>query len=387
LQLAEGPYGFDEWVAERVLRRSIDSNIVRGRRVVHPVWVAFTTYQAYNRWGGNDMYGGDNGVRSNKVSFDRPYDLYGGTQFLFSGDFQLICWLERNGYSVTYAASEDTHLRPWLMNGRKLFLVAHHDEYWSQSMRNNVKSWMSSGKSLAFLSSNNIYWRVRFEPSIEGVPNRIMTCYKIAATDPNQSEQTVRYVELGQSEIEIEGVEFAGNGTLIPDWIVTNANHWMYANSGVVNGTRINGLVGYEWDHYLPSAPAGTVILSASPAVSDYDGPQTQNAVVRQTGSESVVFAAGAIAFAAFLGGTVAPGEEPVVSQMVVNLLTRIGIQPGVTELENTTTTTTTTTKPTTTPPRAAATPAESNSPAKSRVDAPSAAVGSSSPRRPASSG
>ncbi len=350
------------------------------------VQVAFTTYQAYNTWGGNDMYGGTNGLRANKVSFDRPYDLYGGTQFLFSGDFQMICWLERYGYAVTYVANEDTHLRPWLMNGRKLFLVAHHDEYWTQSMRNNVKSWMSSNKSLAFLSANNIYWRVRFEPNSSGAPNRIMACYKIGSTDPNQQETTIRYVGLGQSEIEIQGVEFAGNGTLIPDWIVANSRHWMYANTGVVNGTRIDGLVGYEWDRYLPSAPAGTEILSASPAVSDYDGLQTQNAVIRETSNGSVVFAAGAIAFASFLGGPVAPAEEPVVSQMMVNLLNRIGVLPSEEEESDVTTTTTTTTPPISTG-RSAATPANANGSGNARVGAPGAASVESAARRPASSG
>jgi hypothetical protein len=342
--------------------------------------IPFTTYQAYNSWGGKSMYYGDDGRRADRVSSDRPYDLYAGTQHLFYGDFQLICWLERNGYPVTYVASEDTHTRPDLMNGRKLFLVAHHDEYWSQSMRNNLKSWLASGKSLAMASCNNIYWRVRYENSTSGVPNGVMACFKIASTDPNQSELSVRYVELGQSEVELEGVEYEGNGPTPVSWVVSNASHWIYEGTGVVNGTVLPNLVGTEWDNWTPAAPSDTQIIAASPAVSIYEGPQTHNAVVRETAAGSVVFSAGSLFFAMFYGGPVAPAESPVVSRMTRNLLARIGISSG--EPPPPPVTTTLPPQPTT-PQRPVAGPSDV-APSKDRDSAPAANGVAPSGRRPA---
>jgi hypothetical protein len=340
--------------------------------------IPFSTYQAYNTWGGKSMYYGDDGKRADRVSSDRPYDLYAGTAHLFYGDFQLICWLERNGYPVTYVASEDTHSRPDLMNRRKLFLVAHHDEYWSQSMRNNLKSWLGSGKSLAMASSNNIYWRVRYESSDSGVPNRVMACWKIRATDPNQSELSIRFVDLGQSEIELEGVEYEGNGPTAVDWVVTNAGHWIYAGTGVSNGTVLPSLVGPEWDTWLPSAPSDTQIIAASPAVSQYEGPQTHNAVVRETAAGSVVFSAGSLFFAMFYGGPVAPAESPVVSKMTKNLLARVGISPGAPPPP----VTTTTLAPQPTPPRPVAGASATPTP-QARIAAGGATAPATSVRRP----
>jgi hypothetical protein len=341
--------------------------------------IPFSTYQAYNTWGGKSMYYGADGKRADRVSSDRPYDLYAGTAHLFYGDFQLICWLERNGYPVTYVASEDTHARPDLMNRRKLFLVAHHDEYWSQSMRNNLKSWLGSGKSLAMASCNNIYWRVRYESSESGVANRVMACWKIAATDPNQSELSVRFVELGQSEVELEGVEYEGNGPTAVSWVVTNAGHWIYAGTGVSNGTVLPNLVGTEWDAWIPAAPKDTQIIAASPAVSVYEGPQTHNAVVRETAAGSVVFSAGSLFFAMFYGGPVAPAESPVVSKMTKNLLTRIGIGPG----DPPPPVTTTTRAPQPTPTRAVAGSSANPAP-KGRIAAGGATAPAPSVRRPA---
>jgi hypothetical protein len=284
--------------------------------------IPFTTYQAYNGWGGKNLYGGADGVRAKKVSFDRPYEANGGTQYLFAGDQQMILWLEKNGYDVSYATSHDTHTNASLMDGRRVFLSVYHDEYWSQTMRNNLTSWIGAARNVGFLSANNLYWRVRFEPSTAGASNRVMACYKDPALDPNTSEPTILFSEVGQSESQIEGIEFSSFGDVNAPWVVTNANHWIYAGTGVSNGTQIAGLVGTEWDGQAPVTPAGTTIIAASPTTGAY-GPSVQAAAIRETASGGVVFDAGTIRFPMLLGGAYSPGEDARVARMVQNFFSR----------------------------------------------------------------
>ncbi len=342
--------------------------------------IPFTTYQAYNVWGGKSLYLGADSVKANKVSFDRPYVANGGTQFLFVGDHQMIAWLERNSYAMSYAASSDTHQTSTLMNNHRVFLSVYHDEYWSQSMRNNLVSWISGGKSMGMLSANNIYWRVRFEPNGAGDSDRVMTCYKNAATDPNTSQPTILFSEVGQNEAQIEGLEFAGFGDVNAPWVVTNSGHWIYAGTGVANGSQIAGLVGTEWDRASSLAPSDTQLIASSPTVGVY-GASTAAAAVREPVAGQVLFTAGTIRFPMYFGGYNSPGEDIRVGQMMRNFLARIGSSEP--PPPTTTTTTTTTPPPTTSGPRPPAppTPLAQPQPRVPSAVVPSAPTG---PRTPA---
>jgi hypothetical protein len=185
-------------------------------------------------------------------------------------------------------------------------------------------SWINAGKSMSMLSANNIYWRVRFESSGSGVADRTMVCYKDATVDPNKTEPTTLFSEVGQNESQIEGLQFAGFGDFTAPWVVTNAGHWIYSGTGVANGTSIPGLVGTEWDKASPSAPADTQVIAASPTKGVY-GPSTHAAAVREPRAGQVLFTAGSIRFPMFFGGYNSPGEDARVSRMFTNVLARIG--------------------------------------------------------------
>jgi Bacterial Ig domain len=291
--------------------------------------IPFATYQAYNHWGGKNMYHGDDGVPAKVVSYDRPYDESGGAGHLFRGDFQVLGWLEKNNYPVTYATSLDIHRTPTLMQGRKLLLSVFHDEYWSQTMRNNVVSWIGQGKSLAFLSSNNLYWRVRFGASAAGVANRTMACYK-GFPEPSP-EQTILFSDLGQSEAQITGVEYAGlnypSGDA--DWIVTNANHWIYAGTGLTNGSHIAGVIGGEWDRVNAQTPSDTTILATVPMVDIDLGPTPQHTVVRDLANGAVVFNASTWKYGMYFGGQLSIREDLAIGKITRNLLSHVGVGPG----------------------------------------------------------
>ena len=109
--------------------------------------VAVTTYQAYNNWGGKSLYGfnstGDE--RANVVSFDRPYERWDGAGGFFDGDYNMIRWLEREGYDVTYVTSLDVQQSPSIFNNRPVFVSNFHDEYWSTPMRDNLVAAQAAG--------------------------------------------------------------------------------------------------------------------------------------------------------------------------------------------------------------------------------------------------
>jgi hypothetical protein len=311
--------------------------------------IPFTTYQAYNYWGGKNMYTGEDGKPAQVVSFDRPYYDLGGTGHLFNGDHQVLSWLEKNGYPITYAASSDTHRRPDLLNGRKVLLSVYHDEYWSQSVRNNVVSWIGSGKSLAMFSANNIYWRVRFESNAAGLPDRLMSCFK--GYPEASAEKSILFADLGQSEAQIEGVEFAGAAYDDSDWVVTNANHWIYANTGLNNGDRIAGVIGGEWDRSVAQTPSDTTTIAYTPKLSIDYGPTSSSSVVRDVASGATVFAASSIKFGLFFGGAYSRREDPNITKIVSNLFAHLGITTGTQPPPPTTTQPPTTQPPTTQPP------------------------------------
>jgi hypothetical protein len=89
------------------------------------------------------------------------------------------------------------------------------------------------------------------------------------------------------------------------DYVVSNASDPYYASTGLKNGDRLTGLVGYEWDGLLNngSTPEGLVVLSSSPVraqgllpqLPPGTNPEISNAVRYTAKSGAKVFATGSI--------------------------------------------------------------------------------------------
>ncbi len=71
------------------------------------VQIGVNTWQAYTNWGGKSLYtfNSTNGVAATEVSFNRPLNYI---NWPFQWDYQLIRFLERNGYNLSYATDVDT---------------------------------------------------------------------------------------------------------------------------------------------------------------------------------------------------------------------------------------------------------------------------------------
>ncbi len=282
-----------------------------------------TTYQAYNNFPddgktGKSLYDynsyGANTVsgtpRAVKVSFNRPYTDLGDGQFT-QYEIYFVQWMESQGYDVSYSTDVDTHANGAALLSRKAFISLGHDEYWSKAMRDAAEQARNSGVSLGFFGANIAYWQVRFESSpLNGVANRVLVCYKDQTTDPVQGPTTTvqfRDPFLNRPEQSLLGIMSSAVSNSSFDqppltYVVTNSSHWAYAGTGLVNGSTVPQIVGYETDRQfteypLPSFVPGTyTLLSHSPVTDIYSGlADYQSSSVYQAPSGAWVFAAGSI--------------------------------------------------------------------------------------------
>ena len=307
-----------------------------------------TTYQAYNNWGGKSLYSfnSTDGQPAYKVSFNRPYkSVWGGAgagQF-FAWEVNMLRFLEREGYDVTYVTNIDIHRNRKLILDHKAFFSVGHDEYWTWKMRKNIENARKKGISLAFLGANNGYWQMRLERSpLTGKPFRTMVSYKEAAgeKDPlaldgipkNDYLITTRWRDKllnhkPRPEEALIGVMYHGD-PVDGDVVISDADHWVYTGTGARNGDLLRGLLGYETDGSFGYAPPGTEVIAHSPDPWGY----SNMTVYRWEPSGATVFAAGTIQWSWGLDSSdIYPSRESAVAQqMMRNILARfVGEEPG----------------------------------------------------------
>lgn len=261
-----------------------------------------TTYQAYNDWGGLSLY--TLPQRAYKVSFNRPYSRFFGSSNFFRWECFMVHFLEREGYDVSYSTDLETHVNRNLLLIHRALLITGHDEYWSWQMRDNIEAARDTGVSLGFFSANTAYWQVRFDPSlVTGVANRTMVCYKQAFLDPyytdgnpdHQHLVTVRFRDspVNRPEDALVGVMYETKTFQSFDIVVEDASHWIFANTGLVNGSHLTGLLGYEEDRMYGNAPPNTVRVAHSPYVNG--GTYYADMTVYETAAGSTVVGVGSI--------------------------------------------------------------------------------------------
>jgi len=289
-----------------------------------------TTFQAYNNWGGKSLYGwnsGGDGYEARVVSFNRPYNVpwqtdtgavqgVGAGEFLASfapidespasgWEYNMVRFLEREGYDLTYITNLDTHEQGPLLLRHKGLLSVGHDEYWSLAMRNHVEAARNRGLNLGFFSANTAYWQVRFQADGNGQANRRMVGYrKNYLQDPLYADPEKKYLttdrwrdpEANRPENALLGVMLSTDGAN-GDYTVRAASNWVFAGTGFSNGSVIAGLAGYEIDTIYANgvSPPGLVNLADVSLVNNYGDPGTANMVTYTAPSGATVFASGSI--------------------------------------------------------------------------------------------
>jgi N,N-dimethylformamidase beta subunit-like, C-terminal/Domain of unknown function (DUF4082)/Bacterial Ig-like domain/Bacterial Ig domain len=320
------------------------------------------TWQAYNMYGGANFYGGTDG-RAYKLSYNRPFGTRGdnsGRDFLFSNEYPMIGFLERNGYDVSYTTDIDSDRRGGLIKNHKVFVSVGHDEYWSGPERANVEAARDAGVNLAFFSGNEVYWKTRLEASEDGTatPNRTLVCYKEtwanAKIDPSP-EWTGTWRDPrfsppangGRPENNLTGTQYFSN---FDDFAIQvppeQGRYRLWRNTDVATATQPVNLaphtVGYESDEDVDNGfrPAGLIWLSTTTGATpqylrDFGntvtaGTTTHHMTLYRAASGALVFSAGTIQWAWGLSndhdGTVSPPDTRM-QQATVNLLADMGVQ------------------------------------------------------------
>jgi hypothetical protein len=240
---------------------------------------AVTTWQAYNMYGGYDLYNGPRpkqsyAERARIVSFDRPYDSTGADRFQ-NYEQSSIAFAEKvaaqNGLPLGYATDVDLHTNPGLFQGAKAIITLGHDEYWSTQMRATATQARDSGTNIAFLGANAVFRHIRFGDTALG-KNRLEIGYKDAAedpihvTDPSEATQDWRYPPNPRPENVLTGVLYE----CFPadaDYVVYDPGSWLLAGTGAAKGQHLKGLVGVEYDRIVAdgTTPYPIQALSHSP--------------------------------------------------------------------------------------------------------------------------
>lgn len=225
------------------------------------VQIAVTTAQAYNAYGGKSLYAynSTDGVPAVRVSFDRPHtDPANEAYDQWQGSF--VRWLAREGVVADFCTSLDLHRDASVLTGRRLLLLAGHDEYWSREMRGRLDSHVAAGGNAAIFSGNTCLWQIRMEANAAGKADRRMVCYKSRRTDPDTraAYKTTYWADLlppypENSTIGLSYVSGASWTNAYPrpftPYVVQRAQHWALAGTGLSDGAPFGGShVGYEID-------------------------------------------------------------------------------------------------------------------------------------------
>jgi hypothetical protein len=299
----------------------------RGRIVIVN---AVTTWQAYNRWGGDSLYASRTGRvidRSRAVSFDRPYQakaMQGAGDFLiFERPF--VQFAERSGLRLGFATDVDLHADPHLLDGAAAMVTLGHDEYWSQEMRDNATAARDRGVNLAFFGGNEIYRHMRMEASPLG-PDRIEVDYKVfeedpvAKTDPAAATTQWRTGPDPRPESVLLGNFYRCNPASA-DMVAVDPSNWLLEGL-VTQGERLPGLIGNEYERVDLNVPTPRPIevLFHSP-VRCGGRPDFADATYYSAPSGAGVFSAGT---QYWICGLEASCHGPTVSAAIDGITTRL---------------------------------------------------------------
>lgn len=278
---------------------------------------AVTTSHAYNNFPNNGVlgkslyrynsYGANtpllNDRRAFKVSFDRPF-ADRGDGLLFNWEYDLILWLEKEGYDVAYSTNTDLHNNPGSLLNYRGFISAGHDEYWTKEMFDAAETARDAGIHLAFMGSNAVYWQSRLEDN-----DRTLVVYKNSLLDPVYNQDpglaTNRFRDIGRPEQTLIGIQYKTYTPSFSDntaYIVQNSDHWIYANSTFVDGSQVPQIIGYEIDNLDPNYAAppdngSQVFLSNSPFINFQNQLANQTSSIYRASSGAWVFGSGTMSW------------------------------------------------------------------------------------------
>jgi hypothetical protein len=312
-------------------------------RAAYVIISSVTTWQAYNLWGGYDLYQGETKAggspyadRSRVVSFDRPYSVSNGAADFLGLELPMVELVESLGLDVTYMTDVDLQGQPDPLLDHKAVFSMGHDEYYSLVMRQNMEAARNAGINLAFMGANAIYRHIRFAPSPLG-PNRLEICYKDAFEDPlygkDNADVTVDWRDPPTNDPESQLIgDYYQCNPVLANMVIVDPKSWLFAGTNATAGQELPGVVSTEYDRYDPNVPSppDVEILTHSP-VACQGQHDFADATYYTAPSGAGVFASGSIAFLVNinLACEPAPCNGQVLGRLAENLLAAFGAGPA----------------------------------------------------------
>ena len=292
------------------------------------------TWQAYNLWGGYDLYQGEDGsygTRSLQVSFNRPYDGDGAVRFM-TYERAFVVLAERTGISLAYTTGMDIERDPSVLRGATAIYTLGHDEYWTPQRRAAITRARDAGTNVAFLGANTCYRRIRLAPGADSTADRSVICYKtdvgqdpMYSADPALATTDYRLPPAADPESSLTGVIYEGYPVDAP-YVIHQPDHWLYAGTGVRKGQSFDHLVGVEFDRVNLGYPTPRPIqvLAHSPVVCEGQ-PDYSDTAYYTASSGAGVFASGTMRWVeSMMAGHRGDGDDHHITAAAGRFVTRV---------------------------------------------------------------
>jgi hypothetical protein len=247
------------------------------------------TEEGWNTFGGYDFYAGEGPCtfgttpaayptcnRSRIVSFDRPYAEANGAEDFLTEELPLVEFAEEHGLDVTYTTDVAVSEQPTLLLDHRAILSLAHDETWTYPELAGVQAAVGKGENVAFFSAAAIVRHARLQASPLG-PDREVVDYRDASEDPlngkaNPDEVTGNTWDQPPTDYSVTalvGELYSGYldpGRAVP-FVVTDASSWLFAGTGLHDGSQIPEVIASDIDHVSTSypMPSNLEVLGHSP--------------------------------------------------------------------------------------------------------------------------
>jgi hypothetical protein len=231
--------------------------------------------QGWNTYGGYSFYEGKGPCtfdsspyppcnRARVVSFDRPYDGNGSSDFL-TNEYPLVAFAEELGLDVSYCTDICISRHPEIVQRHKALIGLDHDETWTNSERVAVVDAFHQGVNVAFLGAATLVRHARLEPSPLG-PDRQEVDYRNPQEDPlngHGDPMEVTGNTWSAPPTNWDAASFVGqiySGYIVPDkpsvpLVVFDPSAWIFKGMGLARGDAIPAMINSDIDHIDPKGP------------------------------------------------------------------------------------------------------------------------------------
>ncbi len=252
--------------------------LIMNRSLVEQGWNTFGGYSYYQGFGpcilDTHTYPVCN--RARVVSFDRPYDGDGSSDFL-TNEYPLVAYAEEQGLDVTYCTDICVSEHPGFVLQHKALVALDHDETWTDNERLAVIDGFDAGVNVAFLGAATMVRHARLQASPIG-PDREEVDYRDSVEDPLDGKidpMDVTGNTWGSPPTSWNATSFLGqrySGFVEPGqppvaMKVFDSSAWIFKGTRLADGDLIPGVINSDIDHLDPGGPMppNVQVLAHSP--------------------------------------------------------------------------------------------------------------------------